>query len=129
MYLLGDGVEANPVEALKWYRSAADYGDSNAQGSLGVLYEHGVAGLSADARLAARWFAIAAKNGNERAAKHFERVSAKLNAEEKSAVERNAEMWKPKLAPRTSGISADDAARRLGDELGIDSADIAGALR
>jgi TPR repeat protein len=40
-YLHGLSVEKNPVEAVKWFRIAAEQGDAGAQGILGVSYSSG----------------------------------------------------------------------------------------
>lgn len=128
LYLLGQGVERDEAEAVRWYRMAADQGDPNAQGSLGVLYERGVAGIPANPHLSARWFALAARNGSTSAAKHFERVSAKLSAEERQGIDTYTKEWKPRLAKRSNGPSTDELARKLGDDLGLDSVDIGNTL-
>ncbi len=53
----------NYAEALKWYRKAADQGNSDAQTSLGLLYSKGLVGLPDDPS-AAYWYRRAAKKGN-----------------------------------------------------------------
>jgi TPR repeat protein len=40
-YKYGDGVEENPVEAVRWFRIAAENGDKHAQRSLGLCYARG----------------------------------------------------------------------------------------
>jgi TPR repeat protein len=40
-YAIGEGVERNPVVAVKWYRLAADQGDAFAQSNLGASYGEG----------------------------------------------------------------------------------------
>ncbi len=127
MKLLGIGVPVDAAEALEWYRGAAGYGDPRAQGSLGVLYDRGLAGLPVNPLLAAQWYALAAKHGNSDAAKHLERVQANLSPEQRAAVERFAAAWKPTQQPKTSGQTTEEAARKLGEELGLDSIDIVNA--
>ena len=41
MYARGDGVPENDVEAVKWYRKAAEQGDDGAQYNLGNMYYKG----------------------------------------------------------------------------------------
>lgn len=41
MYLNGEGVAQDYAEGLKWFRKAADLGDSLAQESLGKIYDAG----------------------------------------------------------------------------------------
>jgi hypothetical protein len=66
MYANGDDVEKDQVEALKWYRKAADQGDARAQFNLGVMYANG-RGVAEDYVEAARWFRKAADQGNAKA--------------------------------------------------------------
>ena len=37
-YQFGKGVDKDVSEAIRWYRMAANYGDSSAQANLGYLY-------------------------------------------------------------------------------------------
>lgn len=55
------------VEALKWYRLAADQGYGPAQGSLGLMYAKGQ-GVPQDEREAVKWFRLAAEKRNFEAA-------------------------------------------------------------
>ena len=73
MYLTGLGLARDDQEALKWYRKAADLGDSNAQYSLGVLYAQG-RGVSMDEALALDWYRKAAEQGNARAIEALQRL-------------------------------------------------------
>jgi hypothetical protein len=41
MYRDGKGVPQDDVEAVRWYRLAADQGHANAQYNLGVMYDIG----------------------------------------------------------------------------------------
>lgn len=62
--LAGDGVEHDPVEGEKWLRVAAGSGLVAAQADLGIAYYSGVGGVKKDYEEAARWFTLAAKQGN-----------------------------------------------------------------
>jgi TPR repeat protein len=41
MYRKGEGVEKDAVQALRWFRKAAEQGVAQAQYNLGVRYENG----------------------------------------------------------------------------------------
>ena len=45
MYFLGDGVPKDEAEGLRWFRKAAEKGESQAERILGLAYENGQAGL------------------------------------------------------------------------------------
>ena len=62
VYVKGEVVAANPHEAAKWYRKAAEQGYAQAQYNLGVLYDDGM-GVEQDKAEAARWFRRAAEQG------------------------------------------------------------------
>jgi uncharacterized protein len=51
------------AEALKWFNKAAEQEDSDAQFSLGYMYEHGL-GVTQDYAEAARWYGKGAKQAN-----------------------------------------------------------------
>jgi TPR repeat protein len=55
MYLLGEGVQANPNEGLRWLRGSADQGHECAIRLLADLYRNGKCGVSADAAEAELW--------------------------------------------------------------------------
>ena len=58
------GVPRDDVEAVRWYRLAADQGLARAQFYLGVMYDTGRGVLQNDAE-AARWYRLAAEQGDE----------------------------------------------------------------
>ena len=61
--ILGDGVPQDYVEAVKWYRKAADQGDANAQTSLGYAYHEGK-GVPKDYFESVKWYRKAADQGD-----------------------------------------------------------------
>ena len=65
-YYMGEGVEQDKEEAVKWYRLAAEQGHALAQYSLGVLYDRGE-GVTQDAREMVKWIRLAAEQGLARA--------------------------------------------------------------
>lgn len=63
-YYYGKGVEQNKVAAVKWYRLAAELGNTNAQHDLGTCYHNGE-GVKQDFKEAVKWHRCAAEQGME----------------------------------------------------------------
>ena len=63
---MGEGVETDPQEAVKWYKKAAEQGHAISQFCLGSCYFYGK-GVSKDAREAAKWLTLAADQGDKEA--------------------------------------------------------------
>jgi TPR repeat protein len=63
-FLRGDGVDADPMAAIRWSETAAAKGDPNAQFILASLYAEGV---KPNPERAFRWFSTAAARGNAKA--------------------------------------------------------------
>ena len=59
----GRGVTPNPIEAIKWYRKAAELRHAIAQRSLGDCYYYGT-GVAKNGAEAARWYRKAAEQGD-----------------------------------------------------------------
>ena len=57
------GASSNDVEAVRWYRKAAELGNTDAQFNLGLMYTKGQ-GVVQDDMEAARWYRKAAEQGN-----------------------------------------------------------------
>ena len=55
MYLLGEGVQANPSEGLRWLRRSAEQGDEHAMRLLADVYRNGYYSVSADPMEAKLW--------------------------------------------------------------------------
>ena len=66
LYENGTGVTKSYVEAVKWYRLAAQQGYAEAQNNLGVMYESGH-GVPRDPVEAAKWYLRAAEQGDANA--------------------------------------------------------------
>ena len=62
IYHIGEGVEKDLKEAVKWYRKAADQGDAMAQFGLGNRYKTGE-GVGKDLKEAVKWYRKAADQG------------------------------------------------------------------
>ena len=58
----GAGVDRNVVEAVRWYRLAAEQGHARAQVNLGKSYEFGD-GVQQSLTEAVRWYRLAAEQG------------------------------------------------------------------
>ncbi|MSU45686.1 MAG: sel1 repeat family protein [Lacunisphaera sp.] len=69
-YLLGDGVSQDSVEAVKWYRRAAEQGHTGAQFDLGDMYESGI-GVPRDRAEGEKWYRKAAEKGHATAQYHL----------------------------------------------------------
>lgn len=64
MYEYGEAVEVDEGRALELYRRAADAAQPRAQFKVGHFHDFGRGGLRKDPAEAARWYALAAKQGN-----------------------------------------------------------------
>ncbi|MDA0313547.1 MAG: tetratricopeptide repeat protein [Gemmatimonadetes bacterium] len=62
MYYNGEGVPQDYVEAVRWYRLAAEQGFAAAQLNLGVMYDRG-RGVPQDYVEAVRWYRLAVDQG------------------------------------------------------------------
>jgi TPR repeat protein len=70
MYLWGRGVAADPAEAFRWYRKAAEQGDADAEAEVGAVYWGGWqpdSPVQRDTSQALKWFRKAADQGQEEA--------------------------------------------------------------
>jgi localization factor PodJL len=65
-YLDGQGIAADPAQALTWLQKAADAGQAVAQYRLGTMYERGQ-GVAANPATAAKWYQASANQGNRKA--------------------------------------------------------------
>jgi TPR repeat protein len=62
----GNGVNKDPVEAVKWFRKAGDNGSPGAQVRIGDCYAQGL-GVSKDHVEAVKWYRMAAESGDVQA--------------------------------------------------------------
>ena len=72
-YMYGVDVRQDEVEATRWFRKAAEQGDSEALFYLGSCYEHGV-GVNINMTEAVKWYQKAARGGNESARDYLKRL-------------------------------------------------------
>lgn len=87
LYSNGLGVEANQLEAVRWFRKAADQGDSAAQYNLANVYEYGI-GVTQNIDEALTWYKKAAAQGDEEAKKRL--AELKAQSEPMASVEDSA---------------------------------------
>ena len=66
MFGIFNGTSKNEVEAVKWYRKAAEQGHAGAQCNLGTMLVRGLSTAKNEAE-AVKWLQKAAEQGHERA--------------------------------------------------------------
>ena len=91
----GRGVPQDYVEAVKWYRKAAEQGDASAQYNLGVMYYNGQ-GVPQDYIQAHMWLNLSAAQGNKVAVQNRDLIASKMSPEQVAQAQRLAREWKPK---------------------------------
>ena len=74
MYLNGEGVESDGLQAAIWYRLAAECGDAESQLMVGKFYEQGEY-VERDDELAEYWYRQAAAQGFELATERMSVIS------------------------------------------------------
>jgi TPR repeat protein len=96
-------VTKNLDDAVRWFRSAADWGDSRGQFNLGVSYATGQGGLARDNVQAHIWFSLAASRGNANGKDAVPRLEKLMSPEQVAEATRLREQWKPKQRIRPKG--------------------------
>jgi TPR repeat protein len=77
MYYNGQGVARNYKSAVKWWKLAAEQGQSQSQSNLGVMYDNG-RGVLRDYVRAHMWWSIAASSGDKNAVKNRDIVAKRM---------------------------------------------------
>lgn len=77
MYRTGTGVKKDYPTAIKWYRMAADQGDSQSQVDLGTLFYYG-SGIDKDLTAARFYLELAASNEEYDAKELLEKMNANM---------------------------------------------------
>jgi uncharacterized protein len=95
LYTLGYGVPKNDAEAVKWYRLAADQGNTNGQYALGSAYFFGE-GVPQNYILAYMWLSLAAVQGDQKAVNNRDFVAAKMTRTQIAEAQRLTQKWRPK---------------------------------
>ena len=98
MYTEGEGVAANKVEALKWFRQAAEQGFAEGQTALGVMYALGQ-GVEADLVQANKWLALAAAQGDADAQVAHTELATKLSPAQLAESKKLTEQWQAQRKP------------------------------
>jgi localization factor PodJL len=78
--LFAEGVDGKPdyKAAAQWFQKASNYGVTDSQYNLAILYARGI-GIAANLAESYRWFALAAAAGDGEAAKKRDEVAARLD--------------------------------------------------
>ena len=101
--LLADGGGDKPdyAGAAQWFHKASERGVRDSQYNLAILYARGL-GTPQNMQQAYSWFSIAAKQGDQEAAKKRDEVGARLNTEQLAAAKAAAENFRPKNLDQAS---------------------------
>jgi localization factor PodJL len=89
-----EGLPADYTVAAENFGKAATYGLIDSQFNLAVLYDSGL-GVQKDLRQAYKWYALAARAGDEEAARRQEALRGKLSATDLALATAAVEAWKP----------------------------------
>ena len=92
MYKDGTGVPKDYVEAVKWYRLAADQGLVDAQWSLGDMYANGN-GVPRDYIEVYKWWNLVAIQGNYNAKDRIEDIEKKMTKQQIAEGQRLSREW------------------------------------
>ena len=99
LYERGDGVKQDLVEAMRWYRAAADHGSSLALGLLGARYANGRS-APRDFVQAYMWFELWAARATaadgDLPRQFLDSIGATLRPDQIAKARRLARKWKPK---------------------------------
>ena len=99
------GSDPDMETAIGWFEKAANLGVKDSQVNLGILYTRGM-GVKADLEQAYKWFAIAAKGGDNDAAAKRDTVAKNMRPEQLEKARGEAEIWKPKPLNREANTVA-----------------------
>ena len=83
------------VQAVSWFRKAAEQGDAYAQTNLGVMYYSG-RGVPQDYVQAHMWWSLAAAKGDADAINNLDQIAAKMTPAQIAEAQKLAREWKPK---------------------------------
>ncbi len=92
--LLATGDSADFAKAATWFQMAAELGVRDSQFNLAVLYARGN-GVKQDLEESYKWFAIAARDGDQDAAQKRDEVANAMTPEQLSSAKARFDLWKP----------------------------------
>ncbi len=95
--------KADYKTAARWFVAASEYGLSDSQFNLAVLYENGM-GVTKDVQEAYKWMLLAAKSGDKDATARRDALKAKLTPEQLATAEAQVAGWQGK---RITGMAND----------------------
>jgi TPR repeat protein len=90
LYLGGDGVPKDEVEAFRCFRKAADHGSAEAQNDIGIMFANGYA-VQKDETEALAWYMTAAASGDEGAVRNRNDSEIRLGPEITLAAQRRSQ--------------------------------------
>ncbi len=91
-YASGAGVPEDDVEAVRWYRLAAEQGYAEAQWLLGTMYGDGD-GVPADDVLAYMWFMLSGAQGHGSAQESKDIIEGRMTREQIAEAQRLSREW------------------------------------
>lgn len=108
--LFAGGAEGKPdyAAAAPWLRKAAELGVRDSQFNLAVLYARGL-GVERNMEQSYVWFAAAAAQGDDEAAKKRDEVAARLNAKALASAKALLEKFRPKQPERGANEAPEPA--------------------
>ncbi len=102
-YARGVGVPEDDVEAVRWYRLAAEQGHAEAQWLLGTMYGHGD-GVPEDDVLAYMWFNLSGAQGHVSAQESEDIIEMRMTREQIAEAQRLSREWTEKHLQDSSGL-------------------------
>jgi len=93
-YLFGEGIPKDNVEAVKWFRLAAEKGLPQAQFNLGLSYSKGE-GVLKDAVESYKWFNLAAAQGHQRSGNYRDDGAKSMTPDQIAEAQKLSREWKP----------------------------------
>jgi TPR repeat protein len=104
-YVNGEGVPRDFVNAVKWFRKAAEQNYAQAQYNLGVSYAKGE-GVAKDYVEAYTWWFLAAGQGNEAAKYNMTMLENEMTREQIAEGQKLARNFKPRRVPSAGSDSS-----------------------
>jgi len=113
--------------AAKWFQKASELGVRDSQFNLAILYARGN-GVKPDIEESYKWFAIAARDGDQDAAQKRDEVANAMKPEQLASAKAKMELWKPQPLDEKAN-SADLPDEWVGNATKTASVDMKKAIR